>query len=149
MKTFVRFGRLAPVILALAVFVLPLTAGEDRPWMGTVSGDESSAPLTGHASHLGAFKLVGTGVVFIGVIDGYGVFAGPAILTAANGDEVDINIVFRFPEGATVNIPFTGEIAVDGGTGRFAGATGSADFAGVQDYPGGPFWFSLEGTISY
>ena len=77
MKTFVRFGRLAPVILALAVFVLPLTAGEDRPWMGTVSGDESGAPLTGHASHLGACALDAYGLVFIGVIDGYGVFAGP------------------------------------------------------------------------
>src|SRR5262245_1698697 len=147
MKTFVRFSRLLPVLLSLTVCVLPVTGGADRPWLGTVSGDESGAPLIGHASHLGDCLLDGYGVVFVEP----GLFAGPGTLTAANGDEVHLSwIAFYFPvTGPETDIPFTGAIIVDGGTGRFQGATGSASFTGFQDYAGGPFSFTWLGTISY
>jgi len=147
MKTLMHFSRLAPVILALTLCVLPLTAGEERPWMATISGDESGVPLTGHASHLGDCLLDGYGVVFIEP----GLFAGPGTLIAANGDEVHLSsIVFYFPvTGPETDIPFSGTITVDGGTGRFEGATGSAGFNGFQDYPGGPLAFTWLGTISY
>ena len=147
MKSFVHFGRVAPVMLALTVFVLPGTADEDRPWKGTGSGVETAegAAFAGQCSHLGA----STGVLTLEFFEP-GVFAGTGILTAADGDEVHFDWVLLFPvTGPETDIPFTGTFTVVGGTGRFAAATGSADVAGIQDYPGGPSNFTWEGTLSY
>lgn len=147
MKSFVHFVRLAPVILALTVFVLPLTADQDRPWKGTASGVETAegAAIRGRASHLGHY----TGELAVEFVEP-GLFEGPGTLTAANGDEVHVLVVFQFPiVEVDPPIPFTGTITVVGGTGRFEGASGSASFTGFQDYPGGPFSFTWRGAISY
>jgi hypothetical protein len=71
-------------------------------------------------------------------------------LTAANGDTVVLGIEF-----ATVFMPtgviFDGTYTVTGGTGRFAGATGSGSASGAAVFTGptgGVGSFAIDGTIS-
>jgi hypothetical protein len=124
--------------IALAVFTAPglaspAAADEQVPFKGTLQGDATIIPLipplvfadvdaTGNATHLGAFTLDIPHTVDRGKMTAKGRY----VFTAANGDEVyadfdgfstltDVPNVIAVVETATIT----------GGTGRFAGATGS------------------------
>ena len=76
---------------------------------------------------------------------------GTLELTAANGDtligEMDC-LAVPAPDGS---ITFAGTLTFTGGTGRFEGATGSAELSG-QGSPtsafGGVGWFAIDGNVS-
>ena len=79
---------------------------------------------------------------------------GPFTLTAANGDAIFFGpstVIFDLSEflaGTSIfgALEFTGEIT--GGTGRFAGATGSVSGTGLNDFTTASGTFSLNGTVS-
>ena len=101
----------------------------------------------GNASHLGATTAVTTDQL-VNVLDGSA--TATYTLTGANGDTVILALVFQatnIPGGVT----FAGTYAVAGGTGRFAGATGSGSLEGSAiflDESSGVGGFTVAGTIS-
>ena len=71
-------------------------------------------------------------------------------LTAANGDVVQHTTTGTVTPGATASqVGLTGDLHFVGGTGRFAGASGSASFRGGADVASGVGEFSFEGTLAY
>ena len=77
---------------------------------------------TGHATHLGLFTADAS--LFP---HGDGTFSATATFTAANGDQL-----FLIAEGAfTSPTSVLGTATITGGTGRFEGATGDADFMDI------------------
>ena len=101
----------------------------------------------GNASHMGRTSAVTTDQL-INLQDGSG--TATYTLTAANRDTVVVAI-----SAQNTNIPggvmFAGDYTVSGGTGRFAGATGSGSIAGSALFTGpnnGVGSFTLVGTIS-
>jgi len=94
------------------------------------------------------------------------VFTGPGTATytsdedivyAANGDEVHSYSVFYYTFSSATEATYTGTTIVDGGTGRFEGATGSMEIVGSytitsEDIFGAPLGISKHtghGTITY
>ncbi|MCA8948556.1 MAG: hypothetical protein KDE27_03595 [Planctomycetes bacterium] len=112
---------------------------------GVVTGDPTlpgGAPFVarGTANHLGHWT--NSGVL---AIDPVTLAAtGDATFRAANGDELDATFDGSFD-------PLTGTATAtfhwNGGTGRFANASGDADFVVVQD-PSGSFSFVAAGTLN-
>ncbi len=101
----------------------------------------------GQASHLGRSTAATTNQA-VNLITGAA--TATYTLTAANGDTVVLELVF-----GTTNVPggvtFHGSYTVAGGTGRFAGASGSGSLNGSATFTGpidGFGAFSVEGTIS-
>ena len=125
------------VVLVAAAALLgayPAIAGADPavpvPFKGraeyTLSAVEPDGTLryvgTGHATHLGLFTADAS--LFP---DGDGKFSATATFTAANGDQL-----FLIAEGAfTSPTSVVGTATITGGTGRFEGATGDADFVDI------------------
>jgi hypothetical protein len=151
-------SRLRPVALA-AVLVLtlagPVTAGDHVTFKGRLEGTVTVTPLspplasvfieaTGNGSQLGTFTLEIPHLVNQALRTGTGTYE----FTAANGD----TLTAEFGGQATVVSPgviATHETAViTGGTGRFAGATGT--FVADRTFFVTTGWTvgSFEGTIS-
>jgi hypothetical protein len=146
--------------LALAVVVVlgiagPVAAGEQVPFKGRLQGVTTSTPLrppfvlqtvkaTGNATHLGKFTLTILATVNTQAHTGTGTF----LFTAANGDTVfgtqTGNDRLTAPGVLTIveNAIFTG------GTGRFAGATGSFTNTRLKNLVTGVTTGSFTGTIS-
>ncbi len=104
----------------------------------TVSG-------TGTATHIGRFTIVEPNNHIKRNADGSLTITGTAIITAANGDEIHAthsgSVHFLSNGMVQVNAEFT----IMGGTGRFAGATGSFEVLSLPN----PGDYTLNGTISY
>ena len=105
---------------------------------------------TCHYSHLGLTSAVADQIA-IPQPDGSLHLVNTAVYTAANGDELFATFV-----GSGVFTPsgvlFSGTETYHGGTGRFAGATGSAALSGSAEFTSpsaGVGHYSGEGTISY
>jgi hypothetical protein len=125
------------------------SAAPSRPISGHGAGNFTSANFdffaTGIALHLGAFTHYGT--LVLTPTDDPAVFriTGHTTYEAANGDKL-----FASLEG-TLNLATgvgTGVDTWEGGTGRFANATGTADLVATL-LPGGAFEFTLKGVILY
>jgi len=134
--------RLIPICL-LAVSTLStvaVTADQMVPFKGHWSGVTVSAypnpfPVIsivseggGRATHLGRYTMVSphTSNVFTGET------LGDQIFTAANGDTLTAYCEgFGLPDEITGIVEATLDCTITGGTGRFAGATGSYDFSFV------------------
>lgn len=148
------------VCLALAVLILVglaglAVAGEQVPFKGSYEGEDIATPLappllsvvvtaTGYATQLGKFTFIELGTIDTTTRIGSGNFQ----FTAANGDTVFGTIVgqaaFTPPNVLTIR-----EIAIiDGGTGRFAGATGSFSVSRLKNTVTGETICGFEGTIS-
>lgn len=69
-------------------------------------------------------------------------------LHAANGDEVDVTIDLQACPTAPGIYQGAGTYMITGGTGHFAGATGSGAFSGLGDFNTGTVHCMLDGTIS-
>ena len=101
----------------------------------------------GYGLHMGRSTAVTTDQS-VNLITGEG--AATYTLTAANGDTVVLSLEFTIafqPTGVT----FEGTYVVTGGTGRFAGATGSGSASGSATFTGmsnGFGSFAVDGTIS-
>ena len=124
------------VVLVTAAALLgasPATVGADPavpvPFKGraeyTLTAVEGSTLRyigTGHATHLGLFTADAS--LFP---HGDGKFSATVTFTAANGDQL-----FLIAEGAfTSPTSVVGTATITGGTGRFEGATGDADFMDI------------------
>lgn len=101
----------------------------------------------GHALHMGATTASSTDQT-VNLITGEG--TATYTLTAANGDTVVLALEFQttFVESG---VTFEGTYVVIGGTGRFAGATGSGTAGGSATFTGpdnGVGSFEVSGTIS-
>jgi len=97
----------------------------------------------------GSCNLSGTTFILLTTTAGQIVAANGDKITYTGSDEIDLNNVI-FHGGTTAAI--TGLWTITGGTGKFAGATGSFKINGVVDVAaaGGPtLRFTGEGTITY
>ena len=148
---------LALVTLLTLVFTVsaPVAAGDQVTFKGRLAGTVTVTPLqlplasvlieaTGTATGLGRFSLEVPHLVNQAARSG----AGSYIFTAANGD----TLTAEFTGDATLVAPgvlTTHETAtITGGTGRFAGATGSFSAERTFYVASGQTVGSFEGTIS-
>jgi hypothetical protein len=147
--------------LALAALVVlglagPVAAGDQVPFKGSLDGVATVAPLTppfvavniegeGHATQLGHFQVSIPHVTN----RSNGTAVGSYVFTAANGDTLNADFTSQV---TPTDVPGVVSVAVTatitGGTGRFAGATGSFDAERIVDMAHGTVTESFDGTIS-
>jgi hypothetical protein len=147
--------------LALAVVVVlglsgPAAAGEPVPFKGSFEGDVTVSPLTppfvqvdvdatGNATQLGEFTLAIPHKVNRADRTAVGTYE----FTAANGDMLFADFTGTATPTAIPGVLYIEETAtITGGTGRFAGATGSFTCERLFDMVAGTTIGSFEGTIS-
>ena len=70
-------------------------------------------------------------------------------LTAANGDALVHTTTGSVTPLEPPEVAFSGPMTFTGGTGRFAGASGSATFSGTANLATNTGAFSFEGTVAY
>ena len=102
-------------------------------------------------THLGRTDMAARQDVFAG--PGGLSLAGHAVYTAANGDLLETSYSGPVQQTGPASVSFSGTETIVGGTGRFAGATGSVRYAGeaVTAPPGVPGVgaVSVDGSITY
>jgi hypothetical protein len=139
-----------------AVMVGPMKAEKQVPFRGRLEGVISNTPLsptlaaglvkgTGNASHLGRFTFTSNAVVDFAANSGFATWT----FTAANGDTLTATAPGYAEPTGTPEVIFVIETAtITGGTGRFAGATGSFRMGRYDDLAAGTTFGTFEGTIS-
>jgi hypothetical protein len=147
---------LALALLAVVGLAGPVSAGKHVPFKGSFEGDVTVTPLappfvmvdveaTGEATHLGTFTLDIPHVVDRATRAAVGSYE----FTAANGDKVYAEFTGLATPTAIPGVLYIEETAtITGGTGRFAGATGSFTSERLYDMIEGTTTGSFEGTIS-
>jgi hypothetical protein len=155
MKRRMFAASLALAVVAVVGLAGPVAAGEEVPLKGSLAGTDTGTPLdppfvavtveaAGNATQLGNFTFIGLATVNTVTRMGSGTF----LFTAANGDTVFGTISGQ----ATFTPPNVLAIAesatITGGTGRFAGATGSFTVARLKNTVTGATIADFEGTIS-
>ena len=134
----------------LAYAALPTLAGDQVPFKGRGEGSVTNAVpdpggvvltvlVKGNATGLGRYSREET-VLFNPLT---GSLTGLVVFTAANGDELCATVEGGFISETTA----TGIYTFTGGTGRFANATGSADFV-VSSPDGAHVSVKFKGTLS-
>jgi hypothetical protein len=133
MKRYSSAAGLALATLAVVGLAGPVPAGDQVPFKGSLEGDVTSTPLTppfakvvveatGEATHLGTFTLDIPHVVNRTDRTAMGTYE----FTAANGDTVFADFTGLAMPTEIPGVLYIVEVAtITGGTGRFAGATGS------------------------
>jgi len=148
---------LALAVVSVVVFAGPAAAKEQVPFRGRLEGIVATVtPLTppfvavtlegeGHATQLGHFDVSSSLVA--NAADGTAV--GTYEFTAANGDTLTADYTESFTPTDVPGV-FSDVITatITGGTGRFAGATGSFVSDRVADHVTGIVSDSFDGTIS-
>lgn len=82
--------------------------------------------------------------------DGSSTITNTSTYTAPNGDQIFATFLGTGePPDAAGNVCFEGTETYTGGTGRFTGATGSADIRGCASLPTQSGFFVAEGDIQY
>jgi len=156
MKRHSSAASLALAVLAILGLAGPVPAGEHVPFKGRLEGVETHTPLappfvmvdveaTGNATQLGQFTLDDASIVDLATRPGIGTYA----FTAANGDTLTADVTGQatlIPGTAIVYIEETATIT--GGTGRFAGATGTFTVERFFHIAAGTTAGSFEGTIT-
>lgn len=162
-----------PVALAATLLLSvagPAAAADPaRPFLGyTAPGTEASGPpvdcpagavirytaeATGYFAHLGRVDFSITHCTSVDFATGAGtVTDGTITFVAANGDILRMSHHGTFQLAPWPN-PTTNDIHMDwtvtGGTGRFAGATGSGEASAVGDLVAGSTTSVFAGTIAY
>jgi hypothetical protein len=149
-----RWARQAACIaLALCVALgvgTRVAAGQDVPFKGGVAAVITEAVPgagglhitligSGNATHLGRFTRVENIVLHPDFT-----LDGEIVFTAANGDQLFVDVVGGFTSPTTA----AGSYTITGGTGRFDDATGTAAFTGSTT-DGLHFSIDFAGTISF
>lgn len=155
MRTAASAVSIALVASAFLGHTRPAAADESLTFKGSYTGVDTSIPLilpfvqatveaAGSASHIGNFTF--TEVVTVNTATGLG--SGIFLFTTANGDTVFGTITGQatFVPPHFLNIAETATIT--GGTGRFAGATGSFTVARLKNTVTGATSCDFAGTIS-
>jgi hypothetical protein len=136
MKTARRFSMYLPLasLLLIGVLAAPAAAQKQVPFKGTFQGQDSDTGFTpttvtvattgtGLGTHLGQFSF--TQETTVNVTNGTD--TGSARLIAANGDSINVTIVGSGEPTPTPDVfSITETWTITGGTGRFAGAQGTA-----------------------
>ena len=146
---------LALAVVAVLGLTGPVAAGEQVPFKGSLEGDVTVTPLAppflqvdveamGKASHLGKFTLDIPHVVN----RANGTAVGSYVFTAANGDTLTANFTGVAVPSAPGVLYIEETATITGGTGRFAGATGSFSVDRLYDTVAGTTIGYFEGTIS-
>jgi len=130
-------------------------AGTSRPFKGSCAltfVPTSPPPIvhqtdtgTCHITHLGLTAFYGEQDINVAA----GTQSGWRRLTAANGDELHFTHVGTSGPAGPGLVSFVAQMTIVGGTGRFAGATGSARGTGLANLITRSTSVTLEGTISY
>jgi hypothetical protein len=158
MKRFISAATLAAVVAAFALlgFARPALAGNEVPLRGTLQGDVVHTAVsptvdsvvinaTGNVAQLGRAVITTTHLVDRVARQAVGTYD----FTAANGDTVHAEFVGHATPTATPGVLAIVEIAtITGGTGRFAGATGSFTIERLYDQVAGVTAGTIEGSIS-
>ena len=146
----------AAIALALCL-AGPASAGDQVPFKGTLAGTASVTPLappivaveihaSGTATYLGRFTLQAPHVVNQATLTAVGTY----LITAANGDTITADLAGTAVMVQPPNVVAITETAtVTGGTGRFAGATGSIQVERVFNRATGVTTGTLQGWISF
>jgi hypothetical protein len=159
MSIFRQLKRLGNVGLQLVV-ALTVSVGLALPARG-----DDGLPFRGHAEELiinvtpvaDGLLVTATGggqATYLGrftrfarvVLHGDGSAEGTVVFTAANGDQLFMEVV-GVPTSSSTTIG--GTYTFTGGTGRFSDASGTANFAGVIAPDGTHITVAFEGTIQY
>lgn len=155
MKRFTK-TRILMLTLTLLLGMIPASAVE-RPFalngtgVATLITDESGHLIgatptgSGTATHLGQWTVAGN-VKYTPDNNGVLHSSGDATLTAANGDKLQIQIDGILDPVAAVD---QGVFYFVGGTGRFEGANGSANFLVSINPVTGGFELTVVGKINY
>jgi hypothetical protein len=158
MKQYIlRYFAVTLVAAAIISVTPPASARDQVPFRGVVSGSVVSiTPLDqcnqrieavngGNATHLGRFT--GTAEFVLDVCNL--TYVGGYVFTAANGDSISGPFIGSLtPTDVPGVFDNTESAFVTGGTGRFAGATGTFDLDGQINLNTGTFSLPFEGTIS-
>jgi hypothetical protein len=149
--------RVALIVAALLLSLAPgVSAGDQIPFKGKLSGTAVITPLnppivsvtidaTGTATHIGRFTLQAPHVVNQSTL----VAVGTYLITAANGDTITADLAGTAVMVEPPNvIAITETATVTGGTGRFAGATGSINVERLFNRATGVTTGTLDGWIS-
>jgi hypothetical protein len=157
MRTIVKASTyLALIAMLLTVaFPGPATAKEQVPFHGSIQGLETEEGQgttvlidgsgTGIATHLGRITLTWEGTV--NLLDGSGI--GTFHFIAANGDSIFTEDVGQAEPTGTPGVFHIVEVnTITGGTGRFAGATGSFVLERLVDVTTGFTSGSFNGVIT-
>ena len=158
MKRFVAIRSLI-LVFSLLLGIIPVSASE-RPFASSGNGVAAfitdgagnvvgaNLTLSGNGTHLGAFS--GTGrIEFIPDADDPLIVHVPGEITytASNGDRLPVII-----ENGRMDLRTgiaTGDMVFQSGTGRFAGASGSAAIVVEQNFITGAYTFTMVGNINY
>ena len=147
---------LALAVVAVLGLTRPVTAGEPVPFKGSLEGVVSHTPVdaqtdsvlveaTGAATLLGQFAVSVPHLVDLPTRTAAGYYE----FTAANGDKVYAEFTGVATLTATPGVLAIRETAtIIGGTGRFAGASGSFTAERLYDRVAGTTVGSFDGTIS-
>ena len=155
MKRFTKIRALMP-ILFLLLGTISVSAAE-RPFalsgtgVATLITNEAGMPIgaiptgSGTATHLGQWTVTGN-VKYTPDANGVLHSSGDATITASNGDKVQIQIEGILDPVAGMD---QGLFHIVGGTGRFEGATGDANFVVQLNPLTGGFDLTVVGKINY
>jgi hypothetical protein len=119
--------------------------GQDTGESFGADGIDLTSLVHGNGTELGRFTQTLDYAVSYDPVD----FAGTGTITAADGSKLFLTFVGTEPGFAAqvFPTPFSGTLAITGGTGRFDEEIGQATIAGA-DYGQGQFAFSVAGTLS-
>jgi hypothetical protein len=147
------------VAAAMISVTTPASASDQVPFKATFTGSSTSGPgapcavlrsdITGggHATHLGNFTTVQHHCFDPG--DPTGAFTeGFYTFTGANGDTIFGTYHGNLVPIAPPVFAIVGEFTIEGGTGRFVGATGGGTASGTLNVATGVPTVMLDGVIS-
>jgi len=119
--------------------------GQDTSESFGADGIHLTSLVRGHGTELGSFTQTLDYVISYDLVD----FAGTGTITAADGSQLFLTFAGMEPGFAAQAFPtpFSGELTITGGTGRFDATSVQGAIAGT-DYGQGRFAFSLDGTLS-
>jgi hypothetical protein len=153
---------LSVTAIAILTLVAPSVRAEsDVPFKGTFAGTFAIDPATlqlqfaggGPASHLGASAIVGASQLMPSGPGCFEIVTDTVTLTADNGDQLVLTNSGQDCFDETGRIIGMAAFTVTGGTGRFAGATGTGttEVVATPNETGlaGTFVLTLSGRISY
>jgi hypothetical protein len=141
--TFARPALALSLVLG-AVLPGPAVGGESLPLKGNFTFHHSppepvsldplilfvEGDFSGKSTHLGTLTGSGEGLLDVDTLT----FVGSFTWVAANGDEIFADFVgFEFPSDTPGIFDIVLSFKITGGTGRFAGASGSATAVGLDD----------------
>ena len=136
-----------PALIPPTPKMVPFTAHEENTIIVTgVDGCFLYASFPGmiEGDHIGSGTIASTSIVDNCTL----VQLTEATITAANGDELVLDLVGSFDNSDPTNLVFWGDFTITGGTGRFESASGGGTYAGTADGVAGVGQYDLDGMIS-